>query len=206
MAVYAIAIIPLILTLINYMKQDETNTGTVGYADDIGAAGKILALKKWWDKMCELGPKFGYYSEGSKSWLIVKSDQLSIAREIFKDTGINITAEGRRYLGSVIGTNEFISTYIDEKIDETIKEIQTLSEIASYEPQAAYCAFLHGLKHKITFLLRTTPNISSNLKRLDDYIDEIFIPAITGGKRVSELERQLLALPPNPKTPKPQNP
>ena len=29
--------------------------------------GKIIQLKKWWDALCQLSPKFGYYPEGVKS-------------------------------------------------------------------------------------------------------------------------------------------
>ena len=72
MAVYAIAIIPLILMIVEITSHADNITKTAAYADDITAAGKIIQLKHWWDTLCELGPKFGYYPEARKSWLIIK--------------------------------------------------------------------------------------------------------------------------------------
>ena len=46
MAIYAIAIIPLILVIVDITHQDGSSTKTVAYADDFTAAGKIHQLKK----------------------------------------------------------------------------------------------------------------------------------------------------------------
>ena len=35
----------------------------VVYVDHFYAAGSILSLKYWRDTLCELGPKFDYFSE-----------------------------------------------------------------------------------------------------------------------------------------------
>ena len=72
MAVYAIAIIPMILMIVDITSKIDDSTKTAAYADDVTAAGKIIQLKNWWKTLCILGPKFGYYPEASKSWLIVK--------------------------------------------------------------------------------------------------------------------------------------
>jgi hypothetical protein len=192
MAIYAIAIIPLILMLVDMSKN---RSKTVGYADDIAAAGKLNHLKTWWETLCELGPKFGYFPESSKSWLIVKKEYHTTAINMFIGSNINVTIEGRRYLGGTIGTNEFKSSYIENKINDLKKQLCRLSEIAMYEPQAAYAAFTFGFKHKITHLLRTIPDITEHISSLDETIDDTFIPAITGGITCSEIERRMLALP-----------
>ena len=70
-----------------------------------------------------------------------------------------------------------------------------LCKSARFELQAAYSCFVTGFKHKPTFYMRTIPNISSHLKRLDVVITE-FIPAITGGINCSQIERKLMSLPP----------
>ena len=68
--------------------------------------------------------------------------------------------------------------------------------IAWFEPQAAYSCFVTGFKHKPTFFMRTIPNISSHLKRLDEVITTEFIPATAGGIICSGIERKLVSLPP----------
>ena len=81
MAIYSIAIIPLILMIVDITYQDDSSTKTAAYADDFTTAGKITQLKKWWDTICQLGPKSGYYPESEKSWLIIK--EISSMRQIF---------------------------------------------------------------------------------------------------------------------------
>ena len=58
-------------------------------------------------------------------------------------------------------------------MSQWISEIEVLSQIDKVEPQAAYsayCCFATGFKHKVIYLMRTTPNINEELRRLDDAI------------------------------------
>ena len=196
MAIYAIAIIPLILMLVAEANQVDNTTKTAAYADDLTAAGTIMRLRNWWETLCRLGPKFGYFPEGSKSWLIVKEKEVQKAQSVFKDTNIKITTEGQRHLGAVIGSETFKQKYVQEKIDQWIKELRVLCKIAWCEPQAAYSGFIKGFKHKPIYFMRTIPNIKTQLKQLDDVIRTEFIPAITGGINCSDTERRLMSLPP----------
>ena len=101
MAIYTLSVIPLML-----MVLEITNTNTnsdakmVAYADDFSAAGSVWSLKYWWGTLCELGPKFGYFLQPKKSWLIVKSDCFDKAIHVFNDTNIQIATQGRRHLGA----------------------------------------------------------------------------------------------------------
>ena len=65
----------------------------------------------------ELGPKFGYFPEPAKSWLNVKSNCSGKALHIFKDTNIQITTEGKTYLGAALGTSQFSDEYIKKMIN-----------------------------------------------------------------------------------------
>ena len=70
-----------------------------------------------------------------------------------------------------------------------------LSKIAKTEPQAAYAAFVSGFKHKLTYYIRTMPNIKQHLTRLDAVVDNVFIPVITNGHLCTTDEQLLLSLP-----------
>ena len=59
-----------------------------------------------------------------------------------------------------------------------------------------FCAFVSGYKHKMTYYMRTIPQISELLTPLDEVITTELIPAITGGYICSKSERSLLSLPP----------
>ena len=87
MAMYGLAVLPLIKKLAEEAKQ-------VWYADDATGGGKLEQLRRWWDKINECGPAFGYFPNAVKTGLIVKESQLALAKELFRDTGVQITTEG----------------------------------------------------------------------------------------------------------------
>ena len=64
---------------------------------------KLNNLKAWWESLVERGLAYGYFANPNKSWLVVKEDKYHEAKEIFHNTNLNITKEGRHYLGSALG-------------------------------------------------------------------------------------------------------
>ena len=168
---------------------------TVAFADDFTVAGKINEIKLYWDALCNIGPKYGYFPKPEKSYLIVKEQHSNKANKIFEHSNVKITSTGQRHLGAVIGNLDYKNKYVNEKVNSLIDQISTLSKIALMEPQAAYSAFSVGFKGKLNYMIRTIPNISNNLLPLENIIRNEFIPAITGGYCCSDIERQLLSLP-----------
>ena len=77
------------------------------------------------------------------------------AQPVIKDTNIKVTMEGQRHFGAVIGSETFKQKYVQEEIDQWIKELHVLCKIARCEPQAAYSDFT-----------RTIPNIKTQLKMM----------------------------------------
>ena len=67
MPICALSVIPLMLMVfdITYTKTNS-DAKMEGYADDFSTAASISSLKHWWDTLCELGPKFGYFPEPTK--------------------------------------------------------------------------------------------------------------------------------------------
>ena len=192
---YAVGILPF-LALIKPEIQPEL-TKQVAYADDLAGGSKLEKLKNWWDKTVELGPSFGYHPKASKSWLIVKESELARAREIFNGIEIKITSEGHKYLGGFVGTEEATQEYVQELVEDWISQLDVLCAIAKTEPQAAYTAFTSGFRHKMTYFIRTIPNIASKLKQLDEKVSADFIPAITEGHRCKPSERERSSKPPS---------
>ena len=127
----------------------------------------------------------------SKSRLIVKVEPLDLTKTIFAGCGVSITAEGKCHLGAAIGSPTFVKHYVSEKVDYWVSCAQTLKVIAKVQPYVAYYAFSHGPVGKWTYFLQTLPAISDFLQFLElSIIKESVI-----GKCVSDLERDLLALP-----------
>ena len=84
---------------------------------------------------------------------------LDRARQIFKVSEIQITTEGHPYLGSPLGTQEYVNKFLMAKVDEWIEEVIALSKMTNGHPQAAYAAMTHGLIHRWTYICRTVPTI-----------------------------------------------
>ena len=79
MGMYAVGTRPLINRLGDVV--DPQLCKQCWFADDSASAGKILEMKKWWDEMNRVGPKYGYYPKASKTILRIKYPEIL-------DTGI----------------------------------------------------------------------------------------------------------------------
>ena len=77
-----------------------------------------------------LGPDFGYFPNSAKTCLIVKPQHFRRARALFQGTGVVITDAGKRHLGSALGTDEFLNSYVQNKVSLWVGEMEKLSEIA----------------------------------------------------------------------------
>ncbi len=189
-AFYSIGILPILLHL-----HDVCRSPQIWFADDAGAGGKLQDLVQWWDEINITGPKYGYFPKASKSWLIVKPEHLEEATKLFQGKGVNITSSGHeRYLGTPIGTVEFVESLVEKKVDKWIRELRELTALAEIEPQLAYSAYIFGLSKRWMFLMRTTPHISELLKPLELVIRTEFIPSILG-QPVTDEFRDVFALP-----------
>ena len=155
MPMYAMATIPLIKKL----KDKVNDINQVWYADDASEGGKIKRLREWWDQLNAIGPKFGYFPNVSKTWLVTKEDCLSEAVVAFNDMNIKVTSEGRPYLGVPISTEEYILSFVRDKVKEWVCELNRQAIIAKSSPHATYAAFSHGMTSKWVYLSRTMPGI-----------------------------------------------
>ena len=108
---------------------------------------------------------------------------------------MKITSEGHPHLGAPLGSPDYVSQYMFEKIQQWSKELKLLSSIAITQPHAAFAAYIHGLASKWSFIGRTTPFISLQRKVLEDILRTEFMPTLTCHPPPNDVERKLLALP-----------
>ncbi|XP_066931552.1 uncharacterized protein [Clytia hemisphaerica] len=190
MSFYALGITPII----DFLKDKVKSVKNVSLADDITGAGKLSDLKVWWETLIEEGKKYGYFVNESKSWLIVKErEKMESAQEIFQNSEIKYTTEGKRHLGAALGSQGFRETYAKEKVKRWCEELEQLSEFAKTQPHAAYTALWGGL-HKFTYFLRTIPGMTEYIKPLDEIIAEKFVPNLLDSI-ITEQDRNLFSLP-----------
>ena len=189
MAMYAIAV----KSLIHRLKCDMVKQ--VWFADDATAGERLKNLCDWWDCLTKSGPDYGYFANASKTCLIVKEGYKDEAESTFGGTQVVITDEGSRYLGSAIGRQSFIESYVQQKVSSWGDELERLSSIAITQPHAAFAAFTHGSTNRWTYLARTTPHLECLLEPLEEAMRKVFLPNVMGRNAVNDTERDLLALP-----------
>ena len=104
---YSLALTPVVRSLDQLIKSLNLQAKQCWLADDAAAAGRLEALKLWWDHIVSQGEKYGYQVNESKTCIILKNEKLlDRAKQIFRDTKIEFTTEGKRHLGACIGTDK----------------------------------------------------------------------------------------------------
>ena len=51
---------------------------------------------------------------------------------------MNITTDGHRHLGAVVGNEENKTAFVEDKVREWIIELESLRAIVKFQPHAAY--------------------------------------------------------------------
>ena len=155
MAMFALATTPLIQML----STAREGSKQAWFADDAASGGCLESLRDWWDALVEKGPAFGYYPNAIKTFLVVKSDRRERAVNVFESTAVQITTEGRRYLGGALGTEKFVQDFIADKVSDWTSEVRRLAKFTATQPQAAYAAYTHGLMNGWIYALRVTTQL-----------------------------------------------
>ena len=107
---------------------------------------------------------------------------------IFQDSPLNVITEGHPYLGAPLGSQAYIESFVDSKVDQWKSILLSLANAASFSPHAVYTVSTHVIPGLWTFLCNTTPNICHLLASLEDLIRTSFVPALTGRVAPGDLE------------------
>ena len=164
MAIYAVGIMPLIWRL--QVDCDEQNQ--IWFADDASATGSLNSLRSWWDKIIESGPSYGYYANPSKTVIIVKKEKLEEAQALFRNSGVKVTTDASRYLGSALGSEASVQIILRTEVRKWSGTMKKLLDIANIQPHAAYAAIVHGIRNQWSYLMRTTPDLEDLLYPLEE--------------------------------------
>ena len=84
MPFYALATLPLVKNL----QSLHPAVRQAWLADDSAGAGRLRALCQWWDTLCNMVAQYGCNTNSTKTWLLVQSDLLEKAIELFGATGV----------------------------------------------------------------------------------------------------------------------
>ena len=148
MIMHGLATMPLIQSL------HSNEVMQAWYADNT-CSRRIIRPYTWWNSLLTHGPKYGYFPNVTKIYLLVKENLMESEMSIFSNMGISITSSGRCVLGLPVGSLEFVHQFVSEKVREWVSQVHILSDIALPHPQSAFSAFIHGVSNKWTYLSLT---------------------------------------------------
>ena len=97
-------------------------------------------------------------------------------------------------LGGIVGNETDKKSFVVDKIDEWISQVECLTEIAATQPQAAFAAFTKSLQFQWGYMQRVTSGSQSWFCGLEDVIWKKFLPGLMMSD-VSRAERVLYSLP-----------
>ena len=84
MAICGIGVTPLINMLIDiFIDENRVQVKVSAYTDINSAISELRDLKIWWNALKEIGPKFEYYPEHKKTWLVVKPYETKYMSTVF---------------------------------------------------------------------------------------------------------------------------
>ena len=190
MAMYAIGITPLIQRLghINSTKQ-------VWYVDDSTASSSLQDLLQWWLNLNESGHLFGYNPNAFKSVLLAKPEHINNVKLLFHNHNLSIVSDGACVSGAPVGSSEFFTSWVMNKVQSCVKEISLLSTIALSQPQSAFSALTHGVMSCWTYSLEPAPILTLYHSHWKTFCIPAFLPALTSQDAPDDCLRDLFGLP-----------
>jgi hypothetical protein len=171
MVLYGVGMLPLIKQL----KELYPTLYQPWYADDAAAVGQFEDILLMFNSLIDLGRKYGYFPEQSKSIIIVSEKNFDKAKEFF--VGFKVTT-GSRYLGGFIGETTAKEEWIDSLVEEWIKDVESLSIAAIDFPQAAYAAFQKSKQMEWQYVQRVVRGLQNSFDSLTDSIYNRFISTL----------------------------
>ena len=58
----------------------------------------------------------------------------------------NISTQGQKHLGAVLGSRSYLEEYVSGKVDDWVGQVVKLAEFAATQPQACYAADTFGFQ------------------------------------------------------------
>ena len=66
----------------------------------------------------------------------MKPEKEEAERDLFGQTSINISTQGQKRLGTVLGSRSYLGEYVSEQVDDWVGQVVKLAEFAATQPQA----------------------------------------------------------------------
>ena len=190
MLMYAIGLLPLVQKLktgSSFLEQlrlkeeldNEIDWKQNWFADDSSCIATLRAALEWLKLLVKEGPKFGYFPEPEKSYLVVHPSQVEKAKQMFMDFQVNVVT-GHRLLGGFIGSFDEMQKWIYKKVTDWATSIDCLSKAAVYEPHLVNVSLTRSLQNEWNYVQRVISDVDNPFALLKSSLEESFLPALFG--------------------------
>ena len=154
-------------------------------------------LLSWWDNVLKISPKYRYFANPTKTWLVVcEGRTLAHSLRSIPQHRCSGHLSGQKVSGCSPGHWLLHQGICGLQMEKWVRKIERLASIASSQPQAAYAALMHGLAARWNYMSHTIPDILDNLLHpVETAIRHKLLPALTGRSAISNLERECFSLP-----------
>ena len=190
MVAYGLSLLPLIRQL----KDEFPDVFQPWYANDAGGGEQFAQIRSYFLRLVELGPKYGYFPEPSKSILAVREHSKEAAKTYFADLGFTIVT-GARYLGGFVSKDLDQTLWVEAQAKKWPDAVGVLAYVAENHPQAAYAGLQKSLQQEWQFLQRVTEGIDVEFSGIESALRTQFLPALFGKESLTASQRQLTCLP-----------
>jgi hypothetical protein len=162
------------------------------YADDSACLADFQSIRVWLKLLVDEGPKFGYFPEPEKSYLVVHANFVNEAKILFADYKVNIVT-GQRFLGGFIGGIDDTEKWVQEKVNSWVKAIKCLSKAAKIEPHLANVSLIKSLQNEWGYIQRVITNVEKPFALLKETLESSYLPSLFGAE-VSDIEASLMVV------------
>ena len=127
------------------LRRDHPRFMKLWYADDAGLGGKFGDVMAHFRDLQLRGPARGYFSEPTKSILVVAERNVPQAKAYFRGMEIQVVT-GSRYLGGFVGERETEGPWVQKKVAGWADSVRTLAGVARKHLQSAYAGLQKSLQ------------------------------------------------------------
>ena len=125
------------------------------------------------------GPKFGYFPEPSKCYLVVGPEFVEEAAKVFEGYEVNIVT-GHKLLGGFIGDELETEKWLQQKNNIWLKSIKCTARAAVQQPQAAHVALTKSIQNEWGFIQRVVVAKEHSFEPLTNALKNQFLPSLAG--------------------------
>jgi hypothetical protein len=125
------------------------------------------------------GPYLGFNINLGKNRIIVKPEHLEEAVQAFHDLPVVIDTSGE-LLGGFIGAADSTNAFVDGKVQEILRSVVGLTELAHEDPQNALAVFRSCTCARLNYLQQVVPGTAAAMAPLDHAIQHEFLQAVFG--------------------------